>query len=135
MDIKMSNSVSILVVDDRLSMAESLRDVLELKDFIAYSACSGKEALEILREHPVDVMLTDVIMPGMNGLELYRETKKTYPTITTIFMTAYAADALIEQGMAEGIRIVLSKPLDINFLLVLVAAKKKIISENSSKDS
>jgi CheY-like chemotaxis protein len=53
----MSENLSVLVVDDNLSMAESLRDVLELKDFIAYGVNSGADALAILREHPVDILL------------------------------------------------------------------------------
>ena len=46
----------------------------------------------------------------MNGLELYRETRKLDPQLITIFMTAYAADELIQQGMAEGVKTVLTKP-------------------------
>ena len=121
----MSGSLSILVVDDNQSMAKSMRDVLELKGFIAYAAGSGAEALIILQAHPVDVMLTDVIMPGMDGVALYQETRKTHPQLTTFLMTAYAADDLIQTGMANGIRTVLTKPLDINFLLTLILAIKR----------
>ena len=46
----------------------------------------------------------------MNGLEFYRETRNLYPQLITIFMTAYAADELIQQGMAEGVNTVLTKP-------------------------
>ena len=46
----------------------------------------------------------------MNGLEFYRETRNLYPQLITIFMTAYAADELIQQGMAEGVKTVLTKP-------------------------
>ena len=64
----------------------------------------------------------------MNGLELYRKTRKVYPNLITIFMTAYAADDLIQQGMAEGVKIVLTKPLEINFLLHLFSAEQRIIN-------
>jgi two-component system response regulator YesN len=116
----MSDSLSVLVVDDHEAMAQVSADLLEVKGFITYPACSGAEALEILREHPVDIMVTDVIMPEMNGLELYRETKKIYPRLTTFFMTAYAADDLIQQGMREGIKIVLNKPVDMDLLLSIL---------------
>jgi CheY-like chemotaxis protein len=119
---KMTESFSILVVDDNPSMALALRDVLEMKGIIAYAARSGQEALEILRAHPVDLLLTDVIMPEMNGLNLYRETKKTCPRLTTFFMTAYSADDLIQQGMREGIKTILNKPLDIDLLLLMCSA-------------
>jgi CheY-like chemotaxis protein len=124
---KMSENLSVLVVDDNLSMAESLRDVLELKGFIAYGVNSGAQALRILQDHPVDILLTDVIMPEMNGVELYRATRKPYPNLSTIFMTAYAADDLIDQGMTEGIKTVLTKPVDINYLLSYLSATKMLL--------
>jgi two-component system response regulator YesN len=118
----MSEIFSVLIVDDSLDMAESLRDVLEVKGFVSHAAHSGKEALLILQNHPIDLLLTDVIMPEMNGVELYREVKKTYPKLTTYFMTAYAADDLIQQGYTSGVRTFLTKPLDINLLLTFLRA-------------
>ena len=125
----MSETISILVVDDNPAMAASLADVLKVKGFTVHAAAGGAEALEILLEQPVDILLTDVKMRNMNGLELYRETRKAYPKLITIFMTAYAADELIQQGMAEGIKTILDKPLDIDFLLVLLSAHRRIIAE------
>ena len=122
----MSESLSILIVDDNPAMATSLTDVLAFKGYGVYEAHSGAQALEILREHPVDLLITDVIMPEMNGVALYLETRKTHPTLTTFFMTAYAADDLIQQGMKEGIRTVLNKPLDIDLLLLLLSAIKRL---------
>ncbi|MGD0750263.1 MAG: response regulator [Anaerolineales bacterium] len=124
----MSETIRILVVDDNPAMADTLADILEVKGFSVHAAASGAEALKILREQPVDILLTDVKMPEMNGLELYRETRKLYPRLITIFMTAYAADELIQQGMAEGVKTVLTKPVDINFLLLLFSAEKRIIN-------
>ena len=126
----MSETIRILVVDDNPAMAGTLADILEMKGFSVHAAASGAEALEILRKQPIDILLTDVKMPGMNGLELYRETRKAYPKLVTIFMTAYTADELIQQGMAEGVKIVLDKPVDINFMVSLFSAEKRIISEN-----
>ena len=127
----MSETIRILVVDDNPAMAETLADILEMKGFIVQAAASGAEALEILRKQPIDILLTDVKMPGMNGLELYRETRKAYPKLVTIFMTAYTADEFIRQGMAEGVKTILDKPVDIGFLLALFSAEKRIINEIS----
>ena len=77
----------------------------------------------------MDILLTDVKMPNMNGLELFQKARKLFPQLITIFMTAYSADELIQQGMAEGVKIVLTKPLEINFLLHLFSAEQRIISE------
>ena len=131
----MSDTINILVVDDNPAMAESLADILEVKGFTVHATGSGAEALEIMREQPVDLLLTDVKMPAMNGLELYRNTRKVYPNLITIFMTAYAADDLIEQGMAEGVKTVLTKPVEINFLLLMFSAYKRISTEASRKTS
>jgi CheY-like chemotaxis protein len=127
----MSNTISILVVDDNPSMADTLLDILEVKGFEVHAATSGAKALEILGKQPVDILLTDVKMPEMNGLELFQQARRLYPQLITIFMTGYSADDLIQQGLAEGVKTVLSKPVDINFLIHLFSAEKRIISENS----
>jgi len=123
----MSDNLSVLVVDDNLFMAESLRDVLELKGFIAYGVNSGADALVILGEHEVDILLTDVIMPEMDGVALYRATKEAYPKVTTFLMTAYSADDLIQKGMKEGIKTIFNKPVDIDLLFSILSAYKRLI--------
>jgi CheY-like chemotaxis protein len=125
----MSKPLSVLVVDDNPSMASILADILDVKGFEVHAANSGAEALEILRDHPVDILLTDVKMPDMNGVELYRGTRKPYPNLVTVLMTAYAADDIIQQGLTEGIKTVLSKPVNIDYLLVLFEAYKRIYAK------
>ena len=122
----MSNQTAILVVDDNLPMAKTLSDILTLKGYTVYTAFSGTEALEILGHHEVHILLTDVIMPDMNGVTLYRQTRATNPHLVTFLMTAYAADEIIQQGIAEGIKTVLTKPVDINLFLNLVAAVEQV---------
>jgi DNA-binding response OmpR family regulator len=124
----MSDPISILVVDDNPSMTDTLEDILDTKGFEVHVAYSGMEALALLRAHKVDIMLTDVKMPDMNGVELYLETRKTHPTITTFLMTAYAADDLIQRGMKAGIKTVLNKPLDIDLLIAMFSAIGRINS-------
>ena len=126
----MRDTASILVVDDNPSMAKTLADIMSIKGFEVHAAYSGLEALAILQSQPVDILLTDVVMPDMNGVELYRATREIFPKLITIFMTAYAADDIIHQGMAEGIKTVLTKPLDIDFTLTLFSAYKRLIVEN-----
>jgi len=127
----MRDTAVILVVDDNPSMAKTLADIMGIKGFEVHAAYSGLEALAILQNQPVDILLTDVIMPDMNGVELYRKTRKAFPKLTTILMTAYAADDIIHQGLAEGIKTVLTKPLDIELMLALFSAYKRLIVEDS----
>ena len=125
----MSETLSILVVDDDPSMAVSVVDILDVKGFEVHAAYCGAEALQILRDHSVDVMLTDVRMPDMNGVDLYRATRKTHPNMRTFLMTAYSADEIIQEGMKEGIKTVFNKPLDMNLILAVFSACKRIYNK------
>ena len=125
----MSEPTAILIVDDHPSVAITLADILKAKGFKVYAAMSGAEALKILGEQPIDILLTDVRMPDMNGVALYLEARKTHPKLITYLMTAYAADEFIQQGMKEGIKTVLTKPLDIDLIVALFTAIKSISSK------
>jgi two-component system response regulator FlrC len=122
----MSNPTTILVVDDNPPMAKTLSDILTIKGYEVHTAYSGAEALDILKHHEIHILLTDVIMPDMDGVALYRQTRKTHPQLVTFLMTAYAADEIIQQGIAEGIKTVLTKPVDINLFLNLVMAVEQV---------
>jgi CheY-like chemotaxis protein len=117
----------ILVVDDNPEMARTLEDILGAKGFRVCAAESGTQALEVLKTQPVEILLTDVKMPDMNGVALFRKARQVHPGLTTILMTAYAADDIIQQGLSEGIKTVLSKPLDIEFMLTLFSAYKRLL--------
>ena len=118
----MNKKPQILVVDDNPPMTDTMVDILNVKGYIAYAAYSGAQALDILREQPVDLLLTDAKMPDMNGVELYREARKVHPDLITFLMTAYAADDIIDIGLGEGIKTVLTKPLEIDHLLMMLSA-------------
>lgn len=118
----MTEKIHILIVDDNRSMAKTLEDILVFEGYVLHTAFSGSEALKILGSQRVDILLTDVRMPDMDGVELYREMRKTHPNLVTFLMTAYAADDIIRAGINEGIKTVLTKPLDIDFLLKLISA-------------
>ena len=118
----MSSGAHILIVDDNPPVTQTLADILTFKSYDVYTAYSGKEAIAILNQHPVDVMITDVKMPDMNGVELYLQTRESNPALITFLMTAYAADDIIDKGLGKGIRTVLSKPIDVDFLLMMISA-------------
>ncbi len=118
----MNEAVTILVVDDNPPMVKTLADILELKGYVVRAAHSGAKALEILQRERVDILLTDVIMPEMDGVTLYRRAREIHPHLFTVLMTAYSADEIIHKGIEEGIKTVLTKPIDINLFLSLVDA-------------
>jgi CheY-like chemotaxis protein len=118
----MTDAVAILVVDDNPPMARTMADILVAKGYRVQAVCSGREALDIMERERVDILLMDVIMPEMDGVVLNRRAKEIQPRIFSVFMTAYSADDLIQQGIKEGVSTVLPKPVDIDFLLSLISA-------------
>lgn len=108
----------ILVVDDDKLITRTLADIFDVKGFSVEAANSGREALEIIKRSKVEIMLSDIRMPEMNGVELFRAARSIRKKLAVILMTAYATDQLVQEGLKEGALIVLGKPLDIDNLLL-----------------
>ena len=112
----MSEKLNILVVDDDKMIAKTLKDILIFKGFQVETAASAGEALNILKEKSFDCMISDVKMPDMNGVELYRNIRKKGIEIPVVFMTAYSSSQLVNEGLEEGALSVIPKPLNIENL-------------------
>lgn len=105
----------VLVVDDDLGVCTSLSDVLREESCQVYTASGGLEALRIVAEKPVDVVLSDVVMPDMDGYDLYMELKERTPAMPVILMTAYYYDKdhVIKRSRLEGLdQVIFKKPID-----------------------
>ena len=107
----------ILVVDDDRRMAKTLVNIFQVKGYEVEAAHSGPEALEKVAGGRFDCVLTDIKMPEVSGVELYRAIKARQPDLPVVLMTAYSTDRLVNEGLEEGAVAVLTKPLDINALL------------------
>ena len=107
----------ILVVDYDRRMAKTLVNIFQVKGYEVEAAHSGPEALGKVAEGRFDCVLTDIKMPEMSGVELYRAIKARQPDLTVVLMTAYSTDKLVKEGLEEGAVAALTKPLDINLLL------------------
>jgi hypothetical protein len=101
----------LLIVDDE----PIIRDLCAraLKGFKIHQANDGQEAIELLRQHPVDVVLTDVMMPRLNGLDLLRQIKEESPDQIVILMTGYTEKEVILQALKAGADEFISKPLNL----------------------
>ena len=110
----------ILVVDDDEDTCQNLSDILCDLGYQVDSAHDGPSALEMVRVKPYDVALLDLKMPGMDGLELYREIKRLAAGTVAMLVTAYASHATAEEALKAGAWRVLSKPIDFPKLLSLV---------------
>ena len=102
----------ILIVDDEKLFLESLVEHLRLKrdDMVFYSTTSPVEAIGILKRKNIDVVVMDVRMPEMSGLDLFMHIKKNYPHVKTIVMTAYGSEDLERKVMQEGGTRYITKP-------------------------
>jgi len=77
----------ILVVDDEQSVATTIKAILQLDGNEVSAVTSGKEALDLLREHEFDVVLTDLRLDDLDGIEILRETQKLWPDTVSIMLT------------------------------------------------
>lgn len=109
---KTPDLVHVLVVDDEPNIAESLRRLLLRQGFQVGAASSGQAALDYYRAHPVDLVLSDVIMPDMDGPELLRQLLIVDPQAVVLGMTGQLQTAQAEQMRKLGARAVLRKPFE-----------------------
>jgi DNA-binding NtrC family response regulator len=115
----MSNT-KILIVDDELIMRESLEGWLERDGHDIETVASGEEALEILKDTRFDIMLVDIKMEGMSGLDVLRQVKETDPDVAVVMITAYGSISTAIEAMKNGAYEYLLKPFDPNELGVLI---------------
>jgi DNA-binding NtrC family response regulator len=107
----------ILVVDDESNQREMLAEHLTEQGFHATPCAGGEEALRYLGSSPVDVVLTDLRMPGMGGSELLRRVKETSPSVEVVVMTAFGTVASAVEAMKCGAYDYLTKPLDLERMI------------------
>jgi DNA-binding NtrC family response regulator len=115
------SGVSVLVVDDESAVRRFAARVLERDGFGVVEAADGAEALDLLkvRKAPVDVVVSDIVMPRLNGVELMQALSVSHPEIPVILMSGYATAALSELGIAAPCSI-LTKPFPAERLLAEV---------------
>lgn len=120
----------VLAIDDEESIRELIRYTLEPKGYTVLSAENGKNALILLETEPVDVIITDLLMPAMTGLEFIREMKKRKQQIPIIIITAYGNIEMAKEILSEGIFKMIEKPLDFDILVPIVASALESVTED-----
>jgi DNA-binding NtrC family response regulator len=110
----------LLIVDDDASVRASLEDALTVDGLRVSGACDGVEALERMASEQVDLVLTDVRMPRVDGLELLRRIRARMPAVDVVLMTAYDDMPVVDAAVRDGARDFLVKPLDLGVLRALV---------------
>jgi DNA-binding NtrC family response regulator len=125
----------VLLVDDETEFLETLVKRLKKRKLDVTSAESGKDALRVLQETAIDVVVLDVRMPDMDGLETLREIKKIRPSVEVIMLTGHANVEVAMEGMELGAFDYLMKPMDIDELLYKLqdAYKRKWCREEDAE--
>jgi CheY-like chemotaxis protein len=93
---------TILFVEDETPVRDLVIRILSEKGFRVFAASDAHEALRLLAARPIDLLFTDVVMPGMDGVQLARQAKRLRPTIKVLFTTGYAQRAAERQAMRFG---------------------------------
>jgi len=112
--------IKVLVVDDNKEFCRNVKDILELKDYAVATAYDGLKALELVKGNCFDIVLMDVKMPVMDGVETFKKIKEIAPKTLVIMVTAYAVEDLIREALREGAFGSLRKPLDFDRLFELM---------------
>ena len=129
------SEVTVLVVDDEQGNRTSLEKIFEREGMRVLSADGAKTALELARKHRVEVVLTDLMMPGTSGLELMRALKEVAPDTEVVMMTAYGTVEVAVQAMREGAYDFVEKPLKRMTIVKSVrkaAERQSLVVENRS---
>jgi DNA-binding NtrC family response regulator len=123
----------IIVVDDEQSLRQVLEMVFREEGYDVRTASNGIQALELLSEAPADVVLSDVRMPDMNGIELLKSLREQDPDIGVVLMTAHSSVETARDAFKLGADDFIEKPFDLEELKVIIAKtleKKYLVSEN-----
>lgn len=100
----------VLIVDDDQFVRDVLRDVLAPGGYECSEACDGIEALERVRADRPDVVLLDLLMPRMSGLQALREIQEVNPSSRVVVITSLASDSLAAEALASGAAGIVTKP-------------------------
>ena len=111
---------NILVVDDLRSIRLTLGGILEDKGHNVVTVEDGYHAIEAVRKTHFDAIFMDIKMPGINGVQTFREVKKIDPKAVVIMMTAYSVEDLVKEAMEEGAYTIVSKPFDIDKVIAII---------------
>ena len=111
---------SVLVVDDDRAVCRSLKNTLENNGFHVHATTSPQEAIKLIQRNSYDIAIYDLVMPGIDGMELLRETKKVAPSLPVIMITAFATIDSAVEAIKRGATDYIEKPFRTKELLTVV---------------
>jgi PAS domain S-box-containing protein len=115
--------IRVLIVDDDLGICQSVKEILEAAGCVVSTAHDGAAGLRCVESTPLDLVLSDVVMPEMDGYELYTAIRKTHPELPVLMMTGFHYDRehVIKRSRLEGLEgVIFKKPVDPNRLIEVI---------------
>jgi DNA-binding NtrC family response regulator len=109
--------LKVLLVDDEKEFVESLGERLELRNLDAEVVYDGEQALKAVKEGSHDVMVLDLRMPGINGIEVLRQVKKTKPDMQVVVLTGHGTEKDEKEAKRLGAYAYMKKPVDVDALV------------------
>ena len=122
----MADVVQVLVVDDEVHIRETLTGVLEDEGYAAVEAVDGESALQLLASRRVDIMLLDIWLPGMGGLDVLARVKEQFPAVTVIMISGHGTVNIAVDAIKQGAFDFIEKPLSIDRILMVLEKARKI---------
>ncbi len=119
-----AGKADVLIVDDDINLADTISDILMEKGYTTLTTHSAEEALKKMGEMEFAVVLIDIKLPVMNGVEAFKRIKEISPKTAVIMMTAFSVEELIKDALQKGAYGVLNKPLDIEKVITMIEAAK-----------
>lgn len=129
-----NGSESILIVDDEVALRSAIVEFLQQEGFNVQHASSGEEALDLLKAEAFDVLITDMKLPGVDGIQVLQEALKTYPGIVSIIITGHGTIENAVQAMKNGAYDYISKPfqlVEISLVVKQALERRRLREENS----
>jgi len=115
------DKTSILIIDDDVSLCESLSNGLAARGYPTYFVTDGSKAVEAMRERKFKLVLIDVMMPGMNGVETLREIKSIDPQVTALLMSGHSTfEGIVSEALWAGVDGMLYKPFDVDTIVEMI---------------
>ncbi len=115
-----NNNTKILVVDDQKGIRLTLSAIMEHQGYDVTEVEDGYQAIEAVANNSFDVVFMDIKMPGINGVQSFREIKKISPGSAVVMMTGFSVEDLEKEALDEGARTVIYKPFQVEKVLSLV---------------
>lgn len=122
--------IRVLLIDDEEEFVKTLAERLQMRNFTAQVALSGEQGLQVLHDWVPDVIVLDLKMPGMGGMEVLRRVKKTQPQVRVIILTGHGSDKDRDEALRLGAFEYLQKPVDISDLVQAVQRAYQDKSKN-----